>query len=131
MGKAQRSRRNGVLRLMGTAALAPPCAPRHLDYPVQRRVAPLPVLQNFLCFTISPGAITLHTGFSTGYFFEEVSRMSEHKEYMCVVCGFVYNEAAGLPEEGFAPGTRWADIPDSWVCPECGAAKDDFEMVEV
>ena len=37
----------------------------------------------------------------------------------------------GLQEEGFAPGTRWADIPNSWVCPECGAAKDDFEMVEV
>jgi len=57
--------------------------------------------------------------------------MSAEKEYMCVVCGFVYSEAAGLPEEGFAPGTRWADIPDSWVCPECGAAKEDFEMIEV
>ena len=57
--------------------------------------------------------------------------MSDFKEYLCVVCGFVYNEAEGLPEEGFAPGTRWADIPDNWVCPECGAAKEDFEMVEV
>ena len=57
--------------------------------------------------------------------------MSDFKEYMCVVCGFVYNEAEGLPEEGSAPGTRWADIPDNWVCPECGAAKEDFEMVEV
>ena len=57
--------------------------------------------------------------------------MSDTKEYMCVVCGFIYNEVAGLPEEGFAPGTRWADIPDSWLCPECGASKDDFEMVEV
>ena len=57
--------------------------------------------------------------------------MSEYKEYLCVVCGFVYSESAGLPEEGIAPGTRWADIPDSWVCPECGASKEDFEMVEV
>jgi rubredoxin len=57
--------------------------------------------------------------------------MSDLKEFMCVVCGFVYSETAGLPEEGFAPGTRWADIPDSWVCPECGASRDDFEMVEV
>jgi rubredoxin len=61
----------------------------------------------------------------------EVICMSDCKEYLCVVCGFVYSEAAGLPEEGIAPGTRWADIPDSWVCPECGASKEDFEMVEV
>jgi rubredoxin len=57
--------------------------------------------------------------------------MSDTKEYLCIICGFVYNEAVGLPEEGFAPGTHWADIPDSWACPECGASKDDFEMVEV
>jgi rubredoxin len=61
----------------------------------------------------------------------EVICMSDYKEYLCVVCGFVYSEAAGLPEEGIAPGTRWADIPDNWVCPECGAGKEDFEMVEV
>jgi rubredoxin len=57
--------------------------------------------------------------------------MGDFKEYMCVVCGFVYNEAEGLPEEGFPAGTRWADIPENWVCPECGAGKEDFEMVEV
>lgn len=57
--------------------------------------------------------------------------MSAYREYVCVVCGFVYSEAAGLPEEGFAPGTRWEDIPDTWVCPECGATRDEFEMVEV
>ncbi|MEN8108381.1 MAG: rubredoxin [Pseudomonadota bacterium] len=57
--------------------------------------------------------------------------MNDYKEYMCVVCGFVYNEADGLPEEGFAPGTRWDDIPANWVCPECGAAREDFEMVEI
>ena len=61
----------------------------------------------------------------------EVIWMSDYKEYLCVVCGFVYSEAAGLPEEGIVPGTRWADIPDNWVCPECGASKEDFEMVEV
>lgn len=53
------------------------------------------------------------------------------KQYMCVVCGYVYDEAAGLPEEGIAPGTRWEDVPATWVCPECGAGKADFEMVEV
>jgi rubredoxin len=58
-------------------------------------------------------------------------RMDDFREYMCVVCGFVYNEAEGLPEEGFPAGTRWKDIPENWVCPECGAGKEDFEMVEV
>ena len=50
---------------------------------------------------------------------------------MCVVCGFIYDEAAGLPEEGIAPGTRWEDIPDTWTCPDCGVTKDDFEMERV
>ena len=53
------------------------------------------------------------------------------KTYQCIVCGFVYDEAAGMPEEGIAPGTRWIDIPDNWECPDCGVAKADFEMVEI
>ena len=53
------------------------------------------------------------------------------RTWMCVVCGFIYNEADGLPEEGIAPGTRWADVPDTWTCPDCGVTKEDFEMVEV
>jgi rubredoxin len=55
----------------------------------------------------------------------------EYKSYLCVICGFIYDEAKGLPEEGFPPGTLWDDIPLNWVCPDCGAAKDDFEMVEI
>ena len=53
------------------------------------------------------------------------------KSYMCVICGFVYNEADGLPEEGIAPGTKWVAVPLNWCCPDCGASKEDFEMVEV
>ena len=53
------------------------------------------------------------------------------KTYLCIVCGFVYDEAIGLPEEGLVAGTRWADIPEGWMCPDCGVAKSDFEMVEV
>lgn len=53
------------------------------------------------------------------------------KVYMCVVCGFVYEEEKGLPAEGIAPGTLWQDIPENWKCPECGAMKVDFEMVEI
>ena len=52
------------------------------------------------------------------------------KTYLCIVCGFVYDEAAGRPEDGIAPGTPWADVPASWACPECGVAKADFEVVE-
>jgi rubredoxin len=53
------------------------------------------------------------------------------KTYMCVICGFIYDEAKGLPEEGIAPGTKWEDVPLNWVCPECGAGKDDFELMEI
>ncbi len=52
-------------------------------------------------------------------------------KWECVVCGFIYDEAAGMPEDGIAPGTRWEDIPDDWECPECGVNKSDFEMVPV
>ena len=53
------------------------------------------------------------------------------KTYMCVICGFVYDEAKGLPAEGIAPGTRWAEVPENWKCPDCGAAKSDFELIEI
>ena len=39
------------------------------------------------------------------------------KKYQCFFCGYVYDEAAGDPAEGIAPGTRWEDIPDDWYCP--------------
>lgn len=51
--------------------------------------------------------------------------------WMCVLCGFLYDEAAGSPEHGIPPGTRWADVPDSFGCPDCSAVKADFELVEV
>ena len=53
------------------------------------------------------------------------------RTWMCVVCGFIYDEALGLPEDGIAPGTRWEDVPDTWTCPDCGVTKDDFEMMVV
>ncbi|MFN5811341.1 MAG: rubredoxin, partial [Burkholderiales bacterium] len=49
--------------------------------------------------------------------------------YVCIVCGFIYDEAAGRPEDNIAAGTRWADVPADWTCPDCGVAKADFEMV--
>lgn len=51
--------------------------------------------------------------------------------YKCIICDFIYDEALGMPEDGIAAGTKWADIPDNWECPDCGVAKADFEMVLV
>ncbi len=51
------------------------------------------------------------------------------QRWECQICGFIYDEAIGLPEEGIAPGTVWADIPDDWVCPECGVGKEEFDML--
>jgi rubredoxin len=53
------------------------------------------------------------------------------KAYMCVICGYVFEEEKGDPQSGIAPGTRWDDVPLSWRCPDCGAGKEDFEMVEI
>lgn len=57
--------------------------------------------------------------------------MMNYKKYMCLLCGLIYDEEKGWPEEGIAPGTRWEDVPPAWQCPECGATKDDFEMMEM
>lgn len=58
-------------------------------------------------------------------------RVTDMRTWMCLICGWIYDEEAGVPEEGIAPGTRWEDVPPNWVCPECGARKEDFELVEV
>jgi rubredoxin len=51
------------------------------------------------------------------------------KKYVCTVCGWEYDEAAGLPDEGINPGTKWSEVPEDFVCPLCGAGKDAFEEV--
>jgi len=61
----------------------------------------------------------------------ETATTPAYKTYMCVICGWIYNEAEGAPDDDLAPGTRWEDVPDTWTCPECGATKDDFEMIEI
>ena len=53
------------------------------------------------------------------------------KKWQCMVCGFIYDEELGLPEEGIGPGTRWDEISEDWSCPDCGVSKEDFEMIEV
>ena len=53
------------------------------------------------------------------------------KKWQCELCAFAYDEALGMPEEGIPAGTRWADVPETWSCPDCAASKSDFKMVEV
>ena len=53
------------------------------------------------------------------------------KKYECIVCGLIYDEALGWPEDGIEPGTRWEDVPEDWLCPECGVGKEDFDMIEI
>jgi len=51
--------------------------------------------------------------------------------WQCVICGFHYDEARGMPEHGIEAGTRWQDVPPDWACPECGMSKAEFCMVEI
>ncbi len=52
------------------------------------------------------------------------------RNWECIVCGWVYDEAKGLPEEGIAPGTPWEQVPEDFLCPDCGVGKEDFDLLE-
>lgn len=49
------------------------------------------------------------------------------EKYVCVVCGYIYDPEKGDPDAGIAPGTKWEDVPEDFVCPLCGVGKDQFE----
>ncbi len=53
------------------------------------------------------------------------------RKWQCMTCGFIYDEAESWPDDDLPPGIRWEDVPDDWICPECGRPKSDFEMVEI
>ena len=59
------------------------------------------------------------------------SLLVDMKAYLCVICGYVYEEEKGDPAAGIAPGTKWEDVPLSWRCPDCGAGKEEFDMIEI
>ncbi|MFH1542733.1 MAG: rubredoxin [bacterium] len=63
------------------------------------------------------------------YIKEEVMPMSGSGKYVCTVCGYVYDPAVGDPDSGIKQGTKFEDIPDTWVCPVCGVEKSKFEKV--
>ncbi len=55
--------------------------------------------------------------------------MSDNMDkYECTVCGYVYDPLEGDPENDIAPGVSFEDLPDDWVCPLCGASKEEFEL---
>lgn len=53
------------------------------------------------------------------------------KKWLCIICGLIYDEALGWPDDGIVAGTRWEDVPEDWLCPECKVGKSDFEMIEI
>ena len=57
--------------------------------------------------------------------------VARFRVWQCDLCAFAYDEAKGMPEEGIAPGTRWEDVPEDWICPDCATSKRDFQMREV
>ena len=75
------------------------------------------------------GVSTPHTSPTTGA--KSVLFALLMKTYQCIVCGYIYDEAQGWPQDGILAGTKWEDVPDTWVCPDCGVGKADFEMVEI
>ncbi len=77
---------------------------------------------------------TLRHFMADSFFRKMLGSMSESKDaktWMCLICGWIYDEAAGAADHGIAAGTAWAHVPMNWTCPECGARKEDFEMVQI
>ncbi|MBN1234862.1 MAG: rubredoxin [Methanotrichaceae archaeon] len=52
------------------------------------------------------------------------------QKYKCTLCGYIYDPEKGDPDSGIAPGTSFEALPETWTCPQCGAAKDDFEELK-
>lgn len=52
------------------------------------------------------------------------------KKYECMICGYIYDPEAGDPDNSVAPGTAFENLPEDWVCPDCGAGKEDFEAID-
>ena len=52
------------------------------------------------------------------------------RKFQCSVCGYIYDEATGAPDEGIAPGTKWEDVPEDFACPLCTVAKSMFKQID-
>jgi rubredoxin len=67
----------------------------------------------------------------TTFYLKALDAVTPPTTWMCLICGWIYDEALGDPEHGVAAGTTWNAVPLNWTCPECGARKEDFEMVQI
>jgi rubredoxin len=56
-----------------------------------------------------------------------IQREDKMEKWQCLICGYIYDPAIGDPDNGISPGTSFEELPDDWLCPECGAEKDQFE----
>jgi rubredoxin len=56
--------------------------------------------------------------------------MADMAKWQCLACGYIYDPEKGDPDSGVEPGTPFEDLPDDWVCPDCGADKDSFERID-
>ncbi|HXC94549.1 MAG TPA: rubredoxin [Edaphobacter sp.] len=56
---------------------------------------------------------------------------NQYHRYLCLGCGFLYDELMGLPEHGIAPGTPWEQIPEGWACPDCVTPRACFETLSI
>lgn len=52
------------------------------------------------------------------------------EKYECSACGYIYDPAAGDPDHGVKPGTPFAELPEDWVCPQCGVDKSFFQKLD-
>ena len=65
-----------------------------------------------------------------GLLYYKIFKEVQLKRYICNACGYVYDPAVGDPDSNIAPGTAFEDLPESWVCPQCGVGKDEFSPEE-
>jgi rubredoxin len=56
-------------------------------------------------------------------------KASPMKKYLCATCGHIYDPAEGDPDNGIPPGTSFESLPADWICPDCGATKDMFDVL--
>ena len=68
-------------------------------------------------------------GTTPSYIEEKKEAVPKMAKYRCTVCGYIYDPELGDPDSGIKPGTPFEEIPNDWVCPVCGASKDQFEKI--